>query len=271
MHRRTMMKNPKGAVSMASHKSNGFTLIELLVVIAIIALLAAILFPVFGRARENARRSNCQSNMKQIGLGILQYAQDFDEQMPLLRQNGNCSAPWGELIQPYMKSKQVFRCPSQEKDNPVSCSDADARVFTDYIANGARGAVGNGTAFSYDRPLDNSNWSNPYTFRTTPLAKLETPSQSIMVLEYDSSLGTGNYGVNLQTVSYGTGMWSPKGHLGTTNFLFVDGHVKSMKLSATFTSSANMWSSNANNVPGGGVGNALRGALASQEARIGAQ
>ncbi|RYG53119.1 DUF1559 domain-containing protein, partial [bacterium] len=58
-----------------------FTLIELLVVIAIIAILAAILFPVFGRARENARRSSCQSNLKQIGLGIMQYTQDYDERI----------------------------------------------------------------------------------------------------------------------------------------------------------------------------------------------
>src|SRR5690242_3494722 len=61
----------------------GFTLIELLVVIAIIALLAAILFPVFGRARENARRSSCQSNLKQMALGCIQYAQDYDEKLPL--------------------------------------------------------------------------------------------------------------------------------------------------------------------------------------------
>src|SRR4028119_569869 len=62
--------------------SSGFTLIELLIVIAVIAILAALLFPVFARARENARKSSCQSNLKQIGLGLIQYAQDFDESLP---------------------------------------------------------------------------------------------------------------------------------------------------------------------------------------------
>ena len=66
-----------------------FTLIELLVVIAIIAILAAILFPVFGRARENARRSSCQSNMKQIGLAFAQYTQDYDERLPLSTDGGS--------------------------------------------------------------------------------------------------------------------------------------------------------------------------------------
>jgi prepilin-type N-terminal cleavage/methylation domain-containing protein len=66
----------------SSKSHSAFTLIELLVVIAIIAMLAAILFPVFGRARENARRSSCQSNLKQIGLGIMQYTQDYDERLP---------------------------------------------------------------------------------------------------------------------------------------------------------------------------------------------
>ncbi len=97
---------------------SGFTLIELLVVIAIIAILAAILFPVFGRARENARRSSCMSNLKQIGLGVMQYVQDYDEKYPqaYYYPNNNSSAggyaQWSGTTQPYLKSEQIFVCPS---------------------------------------------------------------------------------------------------------------------------------------------------------------
>jgi prepilin-type N-terminal cleavage/methylation domain-containing protein/prepilin-type processing-associated H-X9-DG protein len=94
---------------------HGFTLIELLVVIAIIGILAAILFPVFARARENARRASCQSNLKQIGIGLLQYTQDYDEQMTPSFRTTNGGAPyyrWTDLIDPYIKSAGVFNCPS---------------------------------------------------------------------------------------------------------------------------------------------------------------
>jgi prepilin-type N-terminal cleavage/methylation domain-containing protein/prepilin-type processing-associated H-X9-DG protein len=96
-----------------SVKKRGFTLIELLVVIAIIAILAAILFPVFARAREKARQSSCQSNLKQIGLACLAYAQDFDEKMPAaIRGMGGYYYYWADLIQPYAHSYQLVVCPS---------------------------------------------------------------------------------------------------------------------------------------------------------------
>jgi prepilin-type N-terminal cleavage/methylation domain-containing protein/prepilin-type processing-associated H-X9-DG protein len=97
----------------------GFTLIELLVVIAIIAILAAILFPVFARAREKARQTSCLSNMKQLDLGSLMYAQDYDEVLPGPQLSGiSCNAPhngmmWQGGIFPYVKSAQLFVCPSK--------------------------------------------------------------------------------------------------------------------------------------------------------------
>jgi prepilin-type N-terminal cleavage/methylation domain-containing protein/prepilin-type processing-associated H-X9-DG protein len=93
----------------------GFTLIELLVVIAIIAILAAILFPVFARAREQARKTACLSNLKQIGSGILLYVQDYDETLVPV-STGTCPGPdsygWADLIYPYVKNAQLFDCPS---------------------------------------------------------------------------------------------------------------------------------------------------------------
>jgi len=86
-----------------SGRGAGFTLIELLVVIAIIAILAAILFPVFARARENARKSTCQSNLKQIGLAFMQYAQDFDEMLPW------CCAPASRTNAPNLTEKPHWR------------------------------------------------------------------------------------------------------------------------------------------------------------------
>src|SRR6202044_2129164 len=95
---------------------SGFTLIELLVVIAIIAILAAILFPVFAQAREKARQTSCISNEKQIALGSIMYVQDYDEMFAVEREPNTYNPPgptgitWRTTIQPYIKNQQVFYC-----------------------------------------------------------------------------------------------------------------------------------------------------------------
>ena len=103
-------------------RRRGFTLIELLVVIAIIAILAAILFPVFARAREKARQTACLSNVKQIGLALMMYVQDYDETFPG-RAATNHYPPWDhpwsywyKIIEPYVKNEQLFVCPSMRRD-----------------------------------------------------------------------------------------------------------------------------------------------------------
>src|SRR5262249_480354 len=96
----------------ATSRRHGFTLIELLVVIAIIAILAAILFPVFARAREKARQITCVSNLKEIGAGMMLYAGDYDEQLCNSNTGGTPSLRWRDLIDPYMKNGQVRGCPS---------------------------------------------------------------------------------------------------------------------------------------------------------------
>ena len=93
---------------MRVRRRHGFTLIELLVVIAIIAILAAILFPVFARAREKARQTSCLSNLKQLGLGIAMYINDYDEYYPFRYQGGG----WHNVTQPYIKNTQLWKCPS---------------------------------------------------------------------------------------------------------------------------------------------------------------
>ena len=169
--------SPKGN----HNKISAFTLIELLVVIAIIAILAAILFPVFARARENARRSSCQSNLKQIALGIKQYTQDYDEQFPnqvaTFTVTATTPSPvgWADTIQPYIKSLQVYQCPSD--DTPPNLTNLAFR-YTDYFINAALGNTGTATA-----PIYNNGGINE--------AAVESPTLTILSADTLTTNSTG--------------------------------------------------------------------------------
>jgi len=192
---------------MKLHKiQSAFTLIELLVVIAIIAILAAILFPVFGRARENARKSSCASNLKQLGLAAQMYSQDFDEILPRIYVNDPSSKSWAQIIQPYVKSTQAFNCPSYSDIN------YDGTFYSEKLAYGMNAR--------FD-PFYSSSQNIGI-----PLARVSKPSETVLFTD----------GVNFRTTFTGGAMDTPPPdrkvayrHLEMTNVAFVDGHVKSMR------------------------------------------
>ncbi len=219
-----------------------FTLIELLVVIAIIAILAAILFPVFARARENARRASCQSNMKQIGLGVFQYTQDYDEKMPLYVVNASASATptnprgWADAIQPYLKSTQIYQCPSES----TAATTTAAAPW-----NGAVDpTVGDYTDYSYNMMLSSDSGGN-YN-RGISLAALTQPTLTVLNSD-DSPSSSVSYnwgcGIGAACSVFPAGVATIGGaarHLDGANFSFCDGHVKWFK-GATATKMANVY------------------------------
>jgi prepilin-type N-terminal cleavage/methylation domain-containing protein/prepilin-type processing-associated H-X9-DG protein len=190
----------------------GFTLIELLVVIAIIAILAAILFPVFAQAREKARQTSCASNVKQIALAMLMYAQDYDEKFP--PQFGpQASLDWPVPLEPYVKNAQLFGCPSG------SPPWQHMEIGGVWIAYGF----------------------NCYYLGLKPLATVQDTAGTAMAAD---STGDNRIGPDkaVRDANYGAGCPHQivARHHERFNAAFVDGHVKTMSLS-TFEADEVKW------------------------------
>jgi len=178
--------------------SRGFTLIELLVVIAIIAILAAILFPVFARAREKARQTACNSNMKQLATAGRMYSTDYDNRIVPYALNsdpGGC-AGWFLRLEPYIKNQQIFNCPSTSGDGAAD-------------------------VWRRDYGLNNyMEWWNGFYYRETTLEEIQTPSDTAQFGETACV-----YRSYMAVNSDGTWYLQPV-HNGGCNLAFFDGHSK---------------------------------------------
>ena len=216
------------------NKKRGFTLIELLVVIAIIAILAAILFPAFAKARESARRISCVSNLKQIGSGIMQYTQEYDEKLPPSNDSNTLAGvSWPVMIKPYVQDTNIYRCPSNTSAIAMVTTPVGNDTYLNhYRANGGVLATDVAAAGGI-RPMSRVTGA--------ALGDITSPSQCILVSEYSGT----NTDPDTETATDAVF----QGHLGTTNFLFADGHVKSMRPTLT-VQGTNMWSINSTNTNG---------------------
>ena len=231
----------------------GFTLIELLVVIAIIAILAAILFPVFAQAREKARAISCVSNEKQISLSWMMYAQDYDESVVPYSSTGSSGGsavfPWPLLLQPYTKNFQVYKCPDSAfaigYTYNANLARADGYGFT--FPSGPRALAGiqipasspiflDGNGIS--GPVANSNpgglaWPYPYN-QAAAFFITNSPTASGRIINDLNNLVTGGWTGNNPSATQGTGANNPGGaaatrHSSGANYAFADGHAKFMR------------------------------------------
>ncbi len=229
----------------------GFTLIELLVVIAIISILAAILFPVFGRARENARRTSCLSNQKQIGLAAQQYAQDYDNGLPAWSEYYGMSAPgaespyrgdssstglWQSKLQPYIKSGSpeaanntgVWQCPSLGSQGEPQTN----------ASGGVHFSYGYSHHMFYFNPGAAANVGTSYYFYPS-LVEMDEPTNTVLVGEcgYPGRLASPTWFQTATRRSQNNpgAYWEvPDRHLGGANYVFADGHAKWLKREATY-------------------------------------
>jgi len=235
--------------SRTNERKKGFTLIELLVVIAIIGILAAILFPVFARARENARKAACMSNLKQIGLGMMMYIQDFDETFPVAWQSWvpTDRMYWYQIIDPYIKNQQVFVCPTAGQ---IVDSDGNVQYSGGYGYNiaGTAKSTATGNGFGY---RNQGNWWTPSGTGPVKLSAVDEPANTIQITDPASFGYTSN---GLFAVGYSTSQYIPVLHGGRVgpfaggestavppltgggNYLFADGHVKFLNASQAYGS-----------------------------------
>ena len=207
----------------------GFTLIELLVVIAIIAILAAILFPVFAKAREKARQTSCLSNVKQLSLGCIMYAGDYDETLPRGRVqhspadcSNNSKAFWQHVIQPYVKNTQMFRCPSN-----TSVSITCGRYYT--WANNMQ--VQNSYGI-------NCRWG---TSGGTQLATIPQPASVFYVVDGRNAGGGWWRGFLDANGSCAQDQYLREIHNEGLNIAMADGHAKWFKSSKAFAQTTGQW------------------------------
>jgi len=223
-------------------KRSAFTLIELLVVIAIIAILAAILFPVFAQAREKARAASCLSNQKQIMLAFKMYAQDYDETHPPSQNWTSFSAPdlngatFSGVTQPYIKNRGIFICPSNKRtrnpDPSYNVPDDGVRhTSTSYAVNLDAGYMGYYFGPQYSGTPDGLLQIVQSGISGSE-ASVDKPAQLIALVE------KGQLESSWQLVRFWWLVSAPisfaKPHNSRANFGFDDGHVKSMKWTATY-------------------------------------
>jgi len=246
---------------MIRNTRSAFTLIELLVVIAIIAILAAILFPVFAKAREKARQISCLSNERQLGLGSMQYVQDNDETYAFSQRWGTAGDGWGGRIYPYVKSTAIFSCPddgmARNQWSPKKVSYAQNSLISSDLPFWLWDSQGTHTATlasltapastvllyecpgmlggnaNYPEPissLSSSNWASINSGDVTNSAEVDSQAGIGINSAWQAPMAVDRHG-NFSLNTADTAQSSTGSAIGHANFVFADGHAKYLSAS----------------------------------------